>query len=317
MPFNVFAGFQSVVLPSEITDFFTSSFAGYSLRTKKPLYDINNNVCAYIVSLDPVGYIIFDDTDVVECSHTVDYPIDNNTNYYFGPLQLYKKIADNNYQHLVSDEIVSKECVEGLDSSFKVKQEMVSQSNINMQNSITPCTVVNRQLPYTPRAYTYNPDDRCGSLALAITLMYYDDHIDSYMVPDWLANADNTGQYFSTLLKPHVEDINSNYGSSAAALSSGADWYFTYRGIRNEYHAIRVINPTYNGFREKIDGNRPVIVLINNHPIYGNHWVVGYGYYYQSSGSAERTIIRVNDGWGNNGREISFKYVVNLVYFNK
>lgn len=316
IPFNALAGFQSMTLPNEIQDFFTSTFSDYTIIDKKPLYDVNDNVCAYIVSLDPVGYIIFNETDVIECSHTVDYPIDGNYNYYFGPLQIYKK-TDNNYQHLVSKEIVSKDCIESLDNSFKVKQQTALSNEAESKSSITPRYVSEKTLPYRPRTYSYNPDNRCGSTALAITLMYYDDHIDSYMVPDWIANADSTGQYFSTLLKPHVEDINSNYGSSAADLSSGADWYFAYRGVSNQYHSIRMINPTFDAYRTIIDGNKPVIVLINSHPTYGNHWVVGYGYYYQSYGTSVRRILWVNDGWGNNGREINFNYVVNLVYFNK
>lgn len=315
MPFNAFASFQSIILPNTIQEFFTIAFNNYTILDKKPLYDANDNVCAYIVSLKPVGYIIFNETGVIECSHTVDYPIDSEINYYFGPLQLYKK-TNSGYQHLVSKEIVSKDCIQSLDSSFKVKQKVVLSKSAESSNLITPRYVAEKSLPYRPRTYSYNPDYRCGSLALAITLMYYDDHIDSYMVPNWIANADNTGQYFSSLLKPHVEDINSNHGSSAADLSSGADWYFAYRGINNQYHSIRMINPTYDGYRAIIDTNKPVMVLINSHPSYGDHWIVGYGYYYQTYGDAARRMLLINDGWGNNGRELDFNYVVNLVYFN-
>lgn len=182
-------------------------------------------------------------------------------------------------------------------------------------DEIRPYTVSKHICPHKPRPYNYNPDGRCGSTALAITLMYYDDYIDSYMVPDWIANADNTGKYFTDLLLPHV-DTDGQPGTSNSELSNGANWYFAYRGISKTYHSIQVFNVSFDYYRSLIEKDRPIMIAIYSHPTYKNHWIVGYGYYYQSYGSNVRRMILANDGWGNSYREINFDYAGSFVLFN-
>lgn len=268
-----------------------------------------------------IGYIIFSDTEIIECSHTTNYPIVDGQNYYFGPLQIFSKTDASHYLNLISLESVSDCDVEIIDYTFKDKkaEQIRNKAELNLASggSITPFAVNEHNLPYTPRTYSYNNDGRCGSIALAITLMYYDDHIDSNVVPSWIAGADSNGKYFSDLLKPHLEDIDGQYGSTTAEMQSGANWYFAYRGISSQYNATRVTNATFTTYKARISANRPVMVDLNAHPMYNKHWVVGYGYYYQSSGTSERRLIIANDGWGSNGREINYSYVGDLVYFNK
>lgn len=321
-PLNIFASNNTTVLPNEISAFIFDVFCDYSVKKITPLYDVNNNITTYIVTLNPVGYVIFSDSEVIECSHTTEYPINNEKNYYFGPLQIFKKTDSSHYLNLISSETLSDDNVRIIDNEFKSKKdEQVSEKsklNSALSRTITPYALSEHNLPYAPRTYNYNPDGRCGSLALAITLMYYDDHIDSNVVPSWISGADSNGKYFSDLIKPHLENIDGQPGSSTTAeLQSGANWYFSYRGISSQYSAMRVDNAAFSTYRARINANRPVIVDLNSHPTYKEHWVVGYGYYYQSTGTSERCLIIANDGWGNNGREISYSYVGNLVYFNQ
>lgn len=319
IPLNSFAA-TGHCIPCGVQEYIDTAFCNYEIKAQIPLYDLDDNVTAYMLTLSPVGYIIYNQDEVIESSHTLDYQITNQKKYYCGPLSLFEQQDDFIYRNLISSEVVSLSEIRLLEYSFKSlkqKTEIALKSSLFAENSITPYTVRDIRLPYLPRTYSYNPDGRCGSVALAITLMYYDDHIDSNVVPSWISSADNTGEYFSTLLKPHVEDINSSSGSSTSELQSGANWYFSYRGINSQYSATALYNSTFSSYRSRIDANRPVIVDLNAHPTYNEHWVVGYGYYYQSSGSAERCLIIANDGWGNNGREISYKYVGDLVFFNK
>lgn len=307
-------------IPYGVQQYIDSAFDSYEIKAQIPLYDLDDNVTAYMITLSPVGYIIYNQDDVIEASHTLDYQITKQKIYYCGPLSIFELQGDYIYRNLISSELSSFSELQLLEQSFKslnLKATTDLKSSLFTENSIAPYTVSSYKLPYLPRTYSYNPDGRCGSVALAITLMYYDDHIDSNVVPSWISNADNTGESFSTLLKPHVEDIGSSYGSSTSELQSGANWYFRYRGISSQYSATALYNSTFSSYKSRIDANRPVIVDLNAHPTYNEHWVVGYGYYYQSSGSAERCLIIANDGWGNNGREISYKYVGDLVFFNK
>lgn len=307
-------------IPYGIQEYIDTAFDNYEIKDKIPLYDLDDNVTAYMITLSPVGYIIYNHDEIIESSHTLDYQITKQKIYYCGPLSMFELQGDCAYRNLISSEVSNFSELQLLEQSFKslsLKEDTDLKSTFFAEDSIVPCTVSNYKLPYLPRTYSYNPDGRCGSVALAITLMYYDDHIDSNVVPSWISSADNTGEYFSTLLKPHVEDIDSSYGSTTSELQRGANWYFSYRGINSQYSATALYNTTFSRYRAIIDTNRPVIVDLNAHPTYKEHWVVGYGYYYQSSGSAERCLIIANDGWGNNGREISYKYVGDLVFFNK
>lgn len=89
--FNIFAANNRILLPNEISDFVLNAFSDYTIKEKIPLYDVDNNVTAHIVTLNPIGYIIFSDTEIIECSHTTNYPIVDGQNYYFGLCKSFQK----------------------------------------------------------------------------------------------------------------------------------------------------------------------------------------------------------------------------------
>lgn len=305
-------------IPNFVQETLSNYFGSYSLSNHLPLYNLNNEIIAHLLILQPHGYIVCDDFDIIESSFLLDFQLDlNDTLYYFGPLQIFIKTSDDTYLNLFSNNVYTKSDIEKISYIFN-KNRLYSENEIEENAGIMPRAVVEKQLPYSTRTYNYNPDGRCGSIALAILLMYYDDHIDSNVVPSWISNADTTGKYFSDLLTPHLEGINSNYGSSTSDLISGARWYLSYRGISNTYSVNSVANATFSAVKSRIDANRPIIVDLDAHPTYNEHWVVGTGYYRQSTGSnSSRDLITINDGWGHSGIEINFKYVGDIVYLNK
>lgn len=314
-----YASTESVQIPNYIQEIINVRFEDKEIASVKNLLDLEKNVVGTLLVFSPTGYIAYNENDIFEMSTEATYPIDLNKDiYYFGPLQVYQKENDSYVNLLSNESYISNELV-GVNETFNetISNTMVACADIEISDNITPYAVVEGRLPYDTRVYTYNPDNRCGSLALAITLMYYDDHVDSYMVPNWIANADTTGEYFVNLLCTHIEGLNTSYeGSTAGDVASGTNWYFRYRGVSDQYSAVITYGTTYTEYRSLIDADKPVIVLLNNHPTYANHWVVGTGYYNQYTGNASRRLIVVNDGWGTKGREINFSYVVNTVHIN-
>lgn len=315
-----FANNTNDFAPDFVVDIVETRFDGKELCCTKELYDLNNNNVGQIMIFSPVGYIAFNNNDIYEMSTEATYNIDLNKKiYYFGPLQIYQKSGDV-YIDLLSNTSCSYNDLEEANRTFNeiLSSEASSASVANSGGGISTYAYVEDRIPYDTRAaYDYNPNDKCGSLALAITLMYYDDHINSYMVPDWIANADTDGEYFVNLLTPHIEGLDSSYkGSTCEDIASGANWYFRYRGVNSQYSSTYVNYPTYSSYKELIHADKPVIVLIRSHPTYIHHWVVGYGYYHQTTGSSSRELMIVNDGWGQVGREINFSYVRSLVYIN-
>lgn len=119
------------------------------------------------------------------------------------------------------------------------------------------------------RTFSYNPDERCGTVAAAILLAYYDDEVNDAI----------------------VDDI---------------------------YYARVISNATFSEYYNLIFDNIPVIIDLDDHPTYDEHFVVGYGTDMQMySGSLSSGIISfaiVNDGWGDNEIMINWDYVCDIVY---
>ncbi len=55
-------------------------------------------------------------------------------------------------------------------------------------------------------------------------------------------------------------------------------------------------SPPYEAFVSEIDAHRPIVVLVNGHVLYGNHFITGFGYEYDPSDPNSRYMI-VHDTW--------------------
>lgn len=159
--------------------------------------------------------------------------------------------------------------------------------------------------------YSYNPTGICGSTASAILLKYYDLWVNGNYIPSNLESS--SGETLIKYLVPYIE--GSERGSYAIDVESGLETYMYIQGISNA-----AISQTYNynTVKSKINANRPVLILINNHPGLGDHWIVAHGYkkgYYDSSLLNFTTII-VNDGHGNNNISVDPCYMRDIVYLN-
>lgn len=285
------------------------------IYNKAPLFNEKEEVVAILYQLLPAGYLVIEPETcrIVEYSWNIEYPYEENgNNYYNGPLQYYSK-ENGLFQHKRTGRLVESEQLQELrinnvewTQNFRSINSALLMSNYAHQNSLA-----------TPlRTFNENDDGRCGSVAASILFAYYDDAIDSDMVENYLL-SDPTGEIFSDYLKPHLEDIDGASGSTTNELIAGMEWYLLVAGVYNTYEVYSAINGSPITYVNCIGYGRPVIIDLDAHPSYHEHWVVGYGYQYNQLSNENTMFALVNDGLGHNGIYINWGYIGDLVYLNK
>lgn len=284
-----------------------------SIEASVPLYDNQDDIVAWGIHLNPTGYIIIDANN----SFIIEYSLQNTAPfsgldkiYYAGPLQYYKK-KQSEFVSVRSNESYNYE--ELSDDFDKFRSTLCSDFHQEFSQNRQARILTTHTIPGELRKYSYNPNGICGSTAAAIFLMYYRDYPDSWMVPSWHDTED--GISLIKLLEPNID--GSVPGSTTEDMVYGLNWYFRWRGISSSYQALVTHSAPFSSYRPIIDSDRPVIVDLNAHPTYGEHWVVGYGYTIEPHLGNTYYYIVANDGWGSNGVEISMKFVGDIVYLNK
>ena len=288
-----------------------SSYDSVTLGKHVPLYNIDNEVIAYLFELEPRGYVIINEEGII-----VEYSIENNFRatgndkiYYGGPLKYYRK-NETLYMDILSGKSVSKEALSNTITTYKEDTENAQQKlskDIGETNGIVSTRAGSSySIPGTTRKYKYNPDGICGSTAAAILLMYYDDYIDSNMVTSQYTTTD--GIKLIQYLRPYID--GSQPGSTTSDVVVGLYIYLDSRGLSQQYSSSSVVGFTYAQYTYVIRQDKPAIVGLANHPNLGNHWVVGHGYTIR--GSAK--YLEINDGHGAIGVVINMDYVDDLIY---
>lgn len=158
--------------------------------------------------------------------------------------------------------------------------------------------------------FSYNNDGRCGSVAAAILLCYYDDNGYSSLVS---ATHCNDEVAFTDYLYDHIEGVSASEGSSTSDLVSGLTWYIreeslgAWLGVRS-----RSVS-SYVTYKTQVNTGTPVILDLDNDPRYSEHWVVGYNY--ETIGSSD--YATVVDGHGDDEALVNWDYVDDSVYLEE
>lgn len=280
-----------------------------------PLYNNENEIIAFYYELNNGGYIIVnsDGTDFIEYSleeSMLDLGKDEKY-YYNEPLSIYEKIDNSKVENCITNEKTEFKDLEfSIKTSGKCNQKNATDLAIDM---ISSSTFEEEQLNYETKAYDYNPDGRCGAVAGAILLRYYNDYVDTKYI---------TSTYETTDGKKLINYLVDNYlgkGTSYSKLKNGLNSYLSDRNISTRFQAIEGKNSVtvFNKIRSYIKNNRPIIVGLTGSETYGEHWVVGTGYsiiYNQTLGFAN--IVIFNDGWGNRNIRLNLYYVDGCEYIS-
>lgn len=197
--------------------------------------------------------------------------------------------------------------------------ERVRERTLLAKNTLEPIDAVqgtnNGFLTGSLRKYSYNPNGICGSVAAAIFLMYYDDYINGDFVTASYTSAD--GVSLIKYLVPHIEgsqglNTSVQVSSTSADVVSGLNWYLSTRGLSGSYSTVLQSPGSFTTYCARIRANRPVIIDLDAHPTYVEHWVVGYGF----TNRTTTKYAEVSDGWGNTAILINWNYVGDIIYLN-
>lgn len=301
---------------NELDMFIENTFYNSSDYTTYNLLNNEERTIAELYLFEPVGYMVLEKSKniVVEFStyETIEF---NETSkfYYGGPLNIFSEY-NGKYVNILSGNEATKDEVTKKVNSFIDKTDSISRSlNADKTNDSISLRTTTNYINRNFKLYRKNTDGRCGSVAAAILLAYYNDYGYSGLVPSAYYNNELT---FTNYLKPHIEDVDGNAGATVSELKSGLNWYINNKGFSSSLTAYSRILGLFISYKNRIDNLTPVCISVSSEPTYGDHWVVGYGYRYESLLSFNNKFATVNDGWGHMGREINWDYVNYLVYVN-
>lgn len=267
--------------------------------SKINLYGANEQIVANFFRLKDGGYIIIDcqNNDYVEYSTESEnlFIINPDKKYYYGgALNYFEEESTNTIREVTTDNIVNKKIAVLEQNNEDVEMNV----DIAQPYVVFPPGSFSRKLSYNPRTYDTNKTGICGSTASAILLAYYYDHINKIYVDKSLITSN--GVALTNKMKSYIEP--STPGSTYTSLPRGLNNYLSSRGLVKTAKKINLKEGA-----EKIYSNKqPIIAGVTNHPTYGEHWVVAYGFTMKSL--LVQSYI-VNNGWGQNGIVINAKYL--------
>lgn len=133
------------------------------------LYDINDEVNALLFTIKDGGYSIIhiDNYDVPEYSFESNtyYKLDGSKLYYDGPLNDYQQVANNELENALTKSVVSKWVLESTEW-YGIPSSYIETKAVTRVARVTQ--TISRILPN----YSYNPDGRCGAVAVSMWLRY-------------------------------------------------------------------------------------------------------------------------------------------------
>lgn len=145
----------------------------------------------------------------------------------------------------------------------------------------------------------------CGSYAALVLIAFYQDHIDSAIVPSFIRqknskNKENLVHYLRLFIQKR------GFPTIAYQVAHGLSSYFSYFGLK--YRARTTMVGSWQRVVKRINQGKPVIIGLNQllGSNYGNHWVVAYAYKETAEG---KRYVKVHDNWGNYQKIIPAKWI--------
>lgn len=305
--------------------------AGYGGTEFEMLQLYNNNQePAYTLGISEIGYIVVENEtlSIHEYGEGNPYKDANGLLLYSGPLN-YFKVENNTITDLTTSEIVTEIPI-SLSIASAIKNDDISTQSV-VESGVTK--VSNYKNYLQRRAFGDNSNELCGAIAVQIVINYLElqsgnDFVHSTHQSE-LLSVDTS---YSSSRYPKAAAMLSHLSSTCGigsyvninTLTSGFSNYVNITNIGNKnISATWTINPSITTIKNRIYGNRPVILLTQGHPRYKNHYLVAYGYKIDPEGNVEWLV---HTGWYSNVVDdgvirhselfINNEYVDYAVYFN-
>lgn len=270
------------------------------------LENLNGEYESVAFSMSDDGYIIvnLNDLSIPELSFENSNPYLNVVNpVYNGILSYYSKqgsefisVKDNvPFEKNQFNQIYSKQETED-------KELLVQRSLESLQEALRHVNI-ERYLSGTLKTW-YISGGHCGSIASAISMRYYYDYVNTDYVP---SNSISQNSLIA-LMQQYVGSGGTTYSNMVNGLNN----YFNTRPISNSANSTSSFS--FSKVKTQINNNRPIIIGTSNHPTFGNHWVIGHGYF---TSTVDGNYVIVNNGWGDNNVwiEPSTQYLDGTIYF--
>ncbi|MBO4461994.1 MAG: hypothetical protein J5749_03845 [Lachnospiraceae bacterium] len=284
---------------------------GNTVKIENPivLENLKGEQEAVLFEIISGGYIIVNlkDLSIPELAFESKNPYAGYKNpVYNGPLNYYYR--ENEFYFDISGEnvIIDINSVETYDKEqIENKAEYVKKLVDNDKKGLKNRTVtkyINGRL----ERWSYNTTGFCGATAAGICMRYYHDYVDNRYVDSLFIQEIDLIE----LMRGYI----AREGASQEDMVIGLNRYFNHRGVNNRArHNGWMFN--YNTVITCVDRSRPSIIALRNHPTYGTHWVIAWGYY----NSTNRQYVIINDGHGNGQVLISVaeNYMSEMVYFDR
>ncbi|GEM_PF-350296 len=303
---------EKYLLEKEVAIAFLNSF-GYSVKLTDPIPLLNLKEEEEFVcfEIDKQGYIIVNQYDLsipeLSIKSSRNFKDSKASYYYNGGLNLYK---DNGTYllNISNNEKISRKEIKNIYTKEKsIDKERKSKEIIEKYNTLALSTDDSKTDSALPSDYTielprtlktwYVSGGYCGPIAAAIVLMYYDEEYNE----SYVSYSNENESDLIDLMIDYVYSSGGNpeNGTGTAELENAINDYLD--DYYNSNYAVAYA-PSYDypqGSFSKIGNcianDKPAIVDLDNHPTYGEHWVIAHGYTY----SPDQYVI-VNDGWENN-----------------
>ena len=311
----------SANVPEEISEF--ADIVGLTgLSAPRPIYSPDEKLFGYCAE-GTNCYIIYDtEYNMVEYSDSKlsEYHNLTSTLYYCGPLAYYVK-ENGNFENLQSGELYT---ANDFCSSDELKNHIEANAiavESDPDFGIQPMATVteNYTIPDADFSYydpSWNSDAKyggsCGQLAATAILAFLAAE-GSINIP--IFYVQNPYYLFLELIQiiPHASD---SYGTSPTQIFSGLKKYSQNKNYSYSVSYGLFSTTAENMYRSKVRSGIPSMVQIINHPLYKEHWVIGYGYRTVQGNAGTSKSVIVDDGWGNEKIYISDLYINSFVYFS-
>lgn len=308
-----------------------SGYGGNTFETHI-LYN-NENVPAYTLGVSENGYIIIENEtlSIHEYGEGNPYENANGALFYAGPLNYYDK--DNN----VITDLTTMEIVNDMAVSLSIEPEINNEDVSIQSTTVDGLTRVSNYYSYIQRrAFGNNSNDVCGAVAVQIVLNYLElqtgnDFVHSTHKSELLSGGISyvASRYpKATNMLTHLVNTCGMISNVAVfTLAPAVSNYANITDIANKsILASWTINPSTNTIKDNISKNKPVILLTQGHPTYGDHYMVAYGYRTYTNGNINwmvhtghygtNYITYENGVYRHQDKFISDTYVDYAVYFS-
>jgi len=307
---------------------------GARLDGPRPHYDLDGGVAAYVFSVlkkgEDVGYVTVSSeplpNPVLEFStaparhkstrgaiHSVaaraGLPVDERKPLYLGPLAYFYPIDGDGPRRLI--EMATQRIVTP-GSDPRPSLPTPPGSSPPGADPLSPPSALTDPLPETAAERTttykllYGPDygwyRGCAPTAVANAMGHWADR--GY--PN-LVYGGSDGDYQGT-----IDQLAELMGTSP----EGWTWLPINDDVRNfaaqrgyTFRSDETFMPSYGRFVDEIDAHRPIVVLVNDHDVYNNHFITGFGYEYDPTDPDFRYMI-VHDTWGSTPENYWVQYGV-------